>query len=179
MQLGFFATAIGVRLVDTQSAPVIQVAIGCELRSMEFTRPLRFVAALAALIAGYAHISLYNQGYKDIPVGNIGVQFLLNALSAVVIAVGLLAPVFVTKLPPVVRWAAPAAGVVWAATSLLAFFVARTDSGWFGFVDMPGLNPSPEAQLSVFPEIIVVLTCSALLATTWLSRSVPATTHAD
>jgi len=140
---------------------------------MELTRPLRFVAAAAALVAGYAHISLYNQGYNDIPVGNIGVQFLLNALSAVVIAFGLLAPVVVPKLPTLVRWAAPAAGVAWGATSLLAFFVARTDSGWFGFVDVPGLNPSPEAQLSVFPEIIVVLTCSALLAMTWISRVEP------
>jgi hypothetical protein len=146
---------------------------------MELTRPLRFVAASGALVAGYAHISLYNQGYSDIPVGNIGVQFLLNALGAVVIAIGLLAPVFVPGLPPIVRWAAPAAGVVWAAISLLAFFLARTDSGWFGFVDMPGLNPSPEAQLSVFPEIIVALTCAALLAMTWLSRSVPAAARVD
>jgi len=138
---------------------------------MELTRPIRIIAASAALLAGYAHISLYNQGYKDIPVGNIGVQFLLNALGAVVIAIGLLASVFVPKLPPVVRWAAPAAGLVWGATSLLAFFVARTDSGWFGFVDMPGLNPSPEAQLSVFPEIVVVLACGALLAMAWRMRS--------
>lgn len=130
---------------------------------MELSRPLRIIAAVAALVAGYAHVSLYNDGYKDIPVGNIGAQFLLNAIGAVVIAIGLLAPVFARGLPGIVRLAAPAMGVVWGAVSLVAFFVARTDSGWFGFVDMSGLNPSPEAQLSVFPEIIVVLVCAALL----------------
>ncbi len=126
---------------------------------------------MAALVAGYAHLSLYNDGYKDIPVGNIGVQFLLNAIGAVVIAIGLLAPIFARGLPRIVQLAAPAMGVVWGAVSLVAFFVARTDSGWFGFVDMSGLNPSPEAQLSVFPEIIVVLACGVLLAMALGSRT--------
>ena len=138
---------------------------------MELSRPLRITAAIAALVAGYAHISLYNQGYKDIPVGNIGVQFLLNALGAVVIAIGLLVPVFVSGLPRLVRLAAPAMGIGWGAVSLVAFFVARTEAGWFGFVDMSGLNPSPEAQLSVFPEIIVVLACGALLALAFASKT--------
>ncbi len=138
---------------------------------MELTRPLRIIAALAALVAGYAHISLYNEGYKDIPVGNIGVQFLLNAIGAVVIAVGLLVPVLAPGLPRLVRVAAPAMGVIWGVVSLVAFFVARTESGWFGFVDMSGLNPSPEAQLSVFPEVIVVLACGVLLATALKSNA--------
>lgn len=146
---------------------------------MELSRPLRIIAALAALVAGYAHISLYNDGYKDIPVGNIGVQFLLNALGAVVIAVGLLAPVLARGLSSIVRFAAPTMGVVWGAISLVAFFVARTESGWFGFVDMSGLNPSPEAQLSVFPEIIVVLTCAILLATARSPRTVDAIAEAN
>lgn len=132
---------------------------------MALSRTLRIIAALAALVAGYAHLSLYNDGYKSIPVGNIGVQFLLNAIGAVAIAVGLMAPVFARDLQRLVRLAAPVAGVGWGLVSLLAFFVARTDSGWFGFVDVPGLNPSPEAQLSVFPEIIVVLACAVLLVT--------------
>ncbi len=146
---------------------------------MKLSRSLRFIAASAALVAGFAHISLYNQGYGDIPVGNIGVQFLLNAFGAVVIAIGLLVPLIVRGLPPVVRWSAPAAGVVWGVISLVAFFVARTESGWFGFVDMPGLNPSPQAQLSVFPEIIVVLTCGALLAMALSSRAERAVAHVD
>lgn len=146
---------------------------------MELSRSLRIIAALAALVAGYAHISLYNEGYKDIPVGNIGVQFLLNAAGAVVIAIGLLAPVFARDLPKIVRWSAPAAGVVWGVTSLVAFFVARTESGWFGFVDMSGLNPSPEAQLSVFPEIIVVVTCAVLLALARSPRTAPAIANID
>ncbi|WP_040493370.1 hypothetical protein [Ilumatobacter nonamiensis] len=130
---------------------------------MDLSRILRVVAAVAALIAGYAHLSLYNDGYSDIPVGNIGTQFLLNAIGSVFIAAGLVVPMFVAGLPVVARIAGPALGVLWGGISLLAFFVARTESGWFGFVDMSGLNPSPEAQLSVFPEIVVVLACVALL----------------
>lgn len=133
-------------------------------------RTLRIVAAVAALIAGYAHIKLYNDGYKDIPIANIGTQFLLNALSAVVIAAGLLAPLVVTKLPSWVSWSAPAAGIGWAAMSLLAFAMSRTSTGWMGFRDGPGLNPAPEAALSVFPEIAVLVCCLALVGIVLVGR---------
>ncbi len=137
---------------------------------MTITRTLRVVAAVSALIAGYAHLKLYNDGYKDVPVGNIGAQFLLNALTAVVIAGALLAPIFLTSSPHWLRHGAPALGVGWAATSLLAFWLSRTSTGWMGFQDGPGLNPSPEAALSVFPEIVVLLSCAALLAMWLLHR---------
>lgn len=64
------------------------------------------------------------------------------------------------------------AGLAWGAVSLVAFFVARTSIGWFGYQDQPGLNPAPEAQLSVFPEIVVVVTCAALLVRTVSRRNV-------
>ena len=130
---------------------------------MTLTRTFRIVAAVAALIAGYAHFSLYQDGYKDIPVAHIGAQFLLNALSSVLIAAALLAPVFM-KAPPLLQHAAPVAGLGWAASSLFAFWMSRTDGGWFGFRDGPGLNPSPEAALSVYPEIVVLVCCAALIA---------------
>lgn len=127
-------------------------------------RIIRIVAASAALIAGYAHVRLYFDGYRDIPVAHIGTQFLLAALGAVVIAGALLAPVVISGTPRWLDRAGPIAGLGWGAMSLIAFFVARTSTGWFGYVDQPGLNPAPEAQLSVFPEIIVVVACSVLLA---------------
>ena len=70
---------------------------------------LRVIGAAAALVGGYAHLSLYNDGYKDIPVGNIGEQFLANALGAVAIALGLVVPLFVRQLPDLV-WKLAAVG---------------------------------------------------------------------
>jgi hypothetical protein len=141
---------------------------------------LRIVAAIAALVSGYAHLSLYNDGYKDIPsdfggIGplDIGKQFLLNAFGAVVIAVGLVAPLVVKSMSDSVWKLAAVAGAVWAALSLLAFYLAHeTDGGWFDFTDEPGLKPSPEAALSVFSEVIVLVAVIAMLALTLRPRRV-------
>ncbi len=105
---------------------------------------LRVIGAVAALVGGYAHLSLYNDGYKDIPIGNIGEQFLANALGAVAIALGLVVPLFVKQLPDLVWKLAAVGGLAWAVISLVAsYFAKRTDDGWFGFVDQPGLKPAP------------------------------------
>ena len=120
------------------------------------TRVLAAVMAASALVGGYAHLKLYNDGYKDIPVGNIGRQFLLNAIGAAAIAIGLVLTLVVPVLPAWIGRLAAAGGVVWGAISLVAFFVARTSGGWFGFTDQPGLNPSPEAALAVFGEAATI-----------------------
>jgi len=135
------------------------------------TATLRVIGAVAALVGGYAHLSLYNDGYKDIPVGNIGEQFLANALGALAIALGLVVPLLIKQLPDVLWKLAAAGGVVWAAVSLVAsYFAKRTDDGWFGFVDQPGLEPSPEAALSLVSEIVVLVTMIAALALAFLPR---------
>lgn len=134
---------------------------------MNFARPIRIIVALSALVAGYAHVKLYQDGYKDIPIANIGKQFLLNALTAVVIAVALIAPMVTDRIPSVVQRFAPLLGIGWAAASLGAFWLSRTSGGFMGFRDGPGLNPAPEAALSVFPEIIVLIGCIALAAMTF------------
>ena len=122
------------------------------------------VTAVAALIGGYAHLALYNDGYKDIPVGNIGPQFLLNAIAGAAIAAGLLTAVVFAVLPRWVGLGAAAGAVGWGAMSMVAFFVARTSGGWFGFRDQPGLNPSPEAAMAVFSEGVAVVGGLALIA---------------
>ncbi len=131
---------------------------------MTFSRPIRIVVALSALVAGYAHVKLYLDGYQDIPIANIGLQFLLNAVTGVVIAAGLLAPLFTDRLPSWIGRFTPLLGLGWAAMSLLAFWLSRTSGGWMGFNDGPGLNPAPEAALSVFPEIVVLIGCAVLSA---------------
>lgn len=140
---------------------------------------LRVIGAVAALVAGYAHLKLYNDGYKDIPsefggvLGlDIGQQFLLNVLAAIAIAVGLVLPLFV-RVPDLIWKLAALGGIVWSAISLLAFYMAHeTDGGWFDYTDQPGLKPSPEAALSVFSEIIVLVTMVILLALTARPRRV-------
>lgn len=108
-------------------------------------------------------MKLYNDGYKDIPVGHIGAQFILNAIGAVLIAGGLLGSQFIRAMPRAASVAAAAGGVLWAAIALIAFARARTSSGWFGFTDQPGLNPSPEAALAVFAEAITLGSCLVVL----------------
>ena len=134
---------------------------------MNFSRPIRIIVPLSALVAGYAHVKLYLDGYKDIPIANIGLQFLLNAITAVVIAGGLAAPMLTDRLPAWVGRFTPLLGLGWAAMSLLAFWLSRTSGGWMGFNDGPGLNPAPEAALSVFPEIVVLIGCAGLSAVTF------------
>jgi hypothetical protein len=134
---------------------------------------LSVLMAAAVLIGGITHLKLYNDGYKDVPVGHIGTQFLLNFVAAVVIAVGLLVPLVIrTRLLAWTALAAAGGGVVWAAIALIAFNLARSSHGWFGFEDQPGLNPSPEAALAVFSEAATVVLGLALVGLTlaWWPR---------
>jgi len=148
------------------STPVVALSS----RSEVVVRVLAVGMAASTLVGGYAHLRLYADGYKDIPVGNIGRQFLLNAAGAVAIAAGLLVTLVVPLLPRWVGWLAAAGGVAWGAVSLVAFFVARTGGGWFGFTDQPGLNPSPEAALAVFSEAATVTLGAAVLVSGLLWR---------
>lgn len=117
---------------------------------------LRFVAAIAALVAGGVHVKLYLDGYDDAD-GGVGIQFLRNALGALAIAIGLLAPLVSDRLPSWIPEWASSGGIVWAAISLVAFVLARTDLGWFGFEDKDTtFSESMDAKLAVIPEIIVL-----------------------
>ena len=133
-------------------------------------RILAGAAAASALVGGFAHLRLYNDGYKDIPVGNIGEQFLLNAAGAAAIAVGLVSAIVLRIVPRWVGWLAAAGAIAWGAISLIAFFVARTSGGWFGFTDQPGLNPAPEAAIAVTSESVAIVLGAALLVAEWTRR---------
>jgi hypothetical protein len=125
--------------------------------------------AASTVVGGSVHLELYDDGYRDIPVGNIGRQFLLNAATAAAITVALVLAVVLRILPGWLGRLATVAGIVWGATSLIAFFLARS-SGWFGFRDQPGLNPSPEAAIAVFSEAATIALGVALLIVTVLRR---------
>jgi hypothetical protein len=108
------------------------------------------VAAVAILVTGAVHLELWLwHGYRGIP--TVGTLFLLNAISAAVIAVGLL-------------WRGgrllELAGLGYAATTLAAFFIS-VYHGLFGFVDT--IHGTPQAVAGIAEASAVVLLAAALV----------------
>jgi hypothetical protein len=98
-------------------------------------RALRYLGALAVLATGVAHIEQYAvDDYSTVP--TIGTLFLLNFIAAVVIAVGLIAPLrqLTGGYTDVVRAVLAVAGIGLAVLSLAALFISES-SGLFGFVE--------------------------------------------
>ena len=112
---------------------------------MTVGRILRIAAAVAILVSGLIHIDLYFDGYREIP--DIGRSFMLNAIASGVIA----AAVAVRR-----EWFVRLAGIGLAASTLVAFFLSRRGDGLFDFRE-EGLNPSPQAALSLFVEIAAIV----------------------
>src|SRR5258708_15004638 len=97
-----------------------------------------FAAATAALVAagGYVHLCLYRHGYRTIP--KIGVGFLMQVVSSLVVAAALLlGPHLVGRLAHLPGRVAgtltglAAAGL--ASGTLVAFALTRTPGGLFNF----------------------------------------------
>jgi hypothetical protein len=106
--------------------------------------PLRMGVALCLAVSGYIHAQLYTHGYRTIP--GVGPTFLLQASGS--LAVGLL---LLVSGPLILRLGAAAL----AAGALGGFALSRT-VGVFGFVEH-GLNPAPQALISVLVEVAVLL----------------------
>ena len=95
----------------------------------------RYLGALAVLATGVAHIEQYTvDSYSTVP--TIGTLFLLNFIAAIVIAVGLVAPLrrITGRYSDAVRGLFAAGGIGLAVLSLAGLFVSET-SGLFGFVE--------------------------------------------
>jgi hypothetical protein len=95
----------------------------------------RYLGAVAVLATGVAHIEQYSvDNYSTVP--TIGTLFLLNFIAAIVIAVGLIAPVRrVTRhYTDAVRAVLAVAGIGLAVLSIAGLLVSET-SGLFGFVE--------------------------------------------
>src|SRR4030081_712900 len=95
----------------------------------------RFLGALAVLATGVAHIEQYSvDGYSTVP--TIGTLFLLNFVAAIVIAVGLIAPLRrgTGRYTDPVRAVMAIVGIGLGVLSLAALFVSES-SGLFGFVE--------------------------------------------
>jgi hypothetical protein len=95
----------------------------------------RYLGAVAVLATGVAHIEQYAvDNYSTVP--TIGPLFLLNFIAAVVIAVGLIAPIrrVTGRSTDAVRAVFAVGGIGLALLSLVALFVSE-GSGLFGFVE--------------------------------------------
>ena len=95
----------------------------------------RYLGALAVLATGVAHIEQYSvDNYSTVP--TIGTLFLLNFIAAIVIAVGLIAPLqrVTGRYTDVVRAALAVGGIGLGVGSLAGLFVSET-TGLFGFVE--------------------------------------------
>jgi hypothetical protein len=103
------------------------------------------VASLGLFVSGYEHLSLYRRDYRFVPV--IGVLFLLN-----VAASGLTGAVLLFRREVLVRLA----GLAVAVTTLGFFGASRLPGGVFGFSET-GLQPSPQAAITLIAESVTVV----------------------
>jgi hypothetical protein len=106
---------------------------------------LMVVAAVAILVGGYEHLSLYRQDYRYIPV--IGPLFLVNVLASAVVGVALL-----VRRDRILQLA----GLAIAAVTLAFFALSRTSGGVFGFAES-GLDPAPHAAITLVAEAVAVV----------------------
>jgi hypothetical protein len=143
---------------------------------------MRLVGILARLgiaaglaLTGYVHAELYVHGYRGLHV--IGPSFLWLAgasfaLAALFVVAALLVVAAVPE-PALLRLAA--AGL--AAGALVGFVLSRT-VGLFGFLER-GLQPAPQALLSLVAESAVLLLAGGGLWSAWRSGVAATPTPAD
>jgi hypothetical protein len=94
-----------------------------------------YLGALAVLATGVAHIEQYAvDNYSTVP--TIGTLFLLNFIAAIVIAVGLIAPLrrFTGRYTDGIRTVFAVGGIGLGVGSLAGLFISET-TGLFGFVE--------------------------------------------
>ncbi|MEU6967311.1 DUF6529 family protein [Kitasatospora aureofaciens] len=112
----------------------------------------RLVLAATLAASGYIHAQLYINGYRFVHI--IGSLFLLQASTAFAVAALLL-----LAAPPPLRIAATTIAIC-----TLAAFVASRTTGLFGFSE-DGLQPAPQALLSLIAETLTLLILVAWKAT--------------
>jgi hypothetical protein len=108
--------------------------LGTQHRSI-IAQASRYLGALAVLAIGVAHIQQYSvDDYSTVP--TIGTLFLLNFIAAIVIAVGLTAPLrrATGRYADIIRAVFAVGGIVLGVGSLAGLFVSET-TGLFGFVE--------------------------------------------
>lgn len=131
---------------------------GSELGGVKRLAP--FVTAALVLVGALVHIKLYFDGYRSVPNANLGRSFLLNGAAGTVLAAALVSIGSASRLGRLTR----AATAGWAAASLVALAMSRTDSGVFGFTET-GWNPSPETAIAVITQTAALILAVIALVT--------------
>ncbi|MFC0435665.1 hypothetical protein [Kutzneria buriramensis] len=126
----------------------------------------RYAAAVLLAASGYIHADLYLHGYRAIPL--VGPAFLLQASGSFAIALLLLlGNVFLLRLA--------AAGL--AAGALVGFALSRT-VGIGTFIER-GLDPAPQALLSLLAEVGVLVLLAIPLVAKLIRTPQPSTAGAS
>lgn len=125
----------------------------------------RVIVAAAVLVSGAVHLKLWMDGMKDISV--IGPSFLLNAVAALVIAVGVL--LWRSWLPLL-------AAVGFGAATLVAFLISAT-VGLFGVHEVWTGGYVVSAYVSEL--VALVVGCWALYAEGWVGMLRSHGTHRE
>jgi hypothetical protein len=98
-------------------------------------KAMRRLSALPLLVVGGVHLQQYLAGYSDVP--TIGALFVLNAIGAAVVAVGLLAPIerlLSDRRAELATGLLSATGVMIAVGALVALFISESQP-LFGFME--------------------------------------------
>jgi len=120
--------------------------------------PWRLAAAVLVLAGGAVHVSLAFDGYGSPDL--IDAFYLNGAVSAVVAAWLVLSS----------GVAAPLAGLGLTAGSLIGFGLSRIGDGTLGF-RATGLDPSPEAALTLMVEVAALVALALVARTAWIRRA--------
>lgn len=126
----------------------------------------RYAAAVLLAASGYIHADLYLHGYRAIPL--VGPAFLIQASGSFAIA-------FLLLLGNVVLLRLAAAGL--AAGALVGFALSRT-VGIGTFVER-GLDPAPQALISILTEIGVLVLLAIPLVAKLIRTPQPSTAGAS
>jgi hypothetical protein len=127
-----------------------------------------YLGALSVLGTGVVHIQqYYDQDYSTIP--TIGMLFFLNFVAAVVIAVGLIAPLgrVTPRYADAIRSVFAIGGIGLGVLSLAALFVSES-SGLFGFAENGYRTPivlAMVAEIAATLFLIVFLVASGVAQT--------------
>jgi hypothetical protein len=120
-------------------------------------RLLSMLAALLILAGGYVHLCLYLNGYRFIP--KIGVSFLLQSISSVILAGALLwrgrrirLGRTIVPLAQLTRLSAIGLSV----GTLGALGIAHTPGGLFQFREL-GLRPAPQTLIAIVVESLAAV----------------------
>ena len=114
------------------------------MRSTAIDWALRVGISATLAISGIVHADLYIHGYRSIP--TVGPAFLLQGSAFCALAV-----VILVGAPDWLSWL----GAVLSVGTLIAFALSRT-VGLFGFSEH-GLQPSPQAAISLLTEVLTVV----------------------